>query len=85
MNILATYGSKGGRLYGHAFSDRIGSHTSSVELQLAGESYDGNEGRPITYLKIFHHLIDTIKNGPLLFMYHPNSYWLNHSKFLTHA
>ena len=128
LNVLVTHGSKSGALYPHAFSDRLGSHKSSVGLFRTGESYDGNQGYsmvldglepgfngnakkrfivmhsgwyatpcavekygrlgrswgcPVVDPQIVHYLIDTIKDGSLLFAYYPNSYWLHHSKFLS--
>ena len=128
LNVHVTHGSKSGGLYAHAFSDREGSHKSSVGLFRTGESYDGNQGYsmvldglepgfnsqakkrfivmhsawyatpftvekygrlgrswgcPVVDPSVVHYLIDTIKDGSLLFAYYPNAYWLHHSKFLS--
>ena len=40
-------------------------------------------GCPVIDPAYAHAVIDTIKDGSLLFAYYPNAYWLHHSKFLT--
>jgi hypothetical protein len=68
----------------HAYSRSVVIHGAwYVNEEAAREGYLGRTwGCPAVPERLAQPIVDTIKNGSLIFAYYPNSKWLKHSQFL---